>query len=472
MKSIYFSFFFLIGIFSLYAQSLEVDESGHYLINNDGETVLLNGDTGWNLAVKLTREDAMHYLNERKEQCFNTIALAALFYNEKNVYGQEPFEKVNGHYDPTKPLIGKDINNYWNHIDFVLKEIKKRKMYAVVVISFNDWVSGDYRGNNRKEIIFNKNNAYQYARWIGERYKKFDNIIWMLGGDRSPIHNTYDYRLVYNSMAEGIADGIKGMNSHDGNADYSGILMSYHPPKFDPNSAAWFHNEPWLSLNSIQACPGEQVNLISSNYSLYPIKPTWLFEGRYEQHTFDYKSWQMRFQAYLTLLAGGLGNIYGHIKICTFTNEWKEYLHDPGAEDMKNMFLLFSKYLKNFGYNLTDLIPDQRIIANMDYGYVSSQCWISMAPTSDRNQAMISEDRKFAIVYTSNGREVILNKQSFIGYFNGAYWYNPRSGLWSVNEIEKINKEPDLKEWPENNTFDPPGIEAIDNDWILLIEQK
>ncbi len=79
-----------------------------------------------------------------------------------------------------------------------------------------------------------------------------DNLLWMTGGDRSAIYDLknglHDYREVWRAMAEGLADGANGVDNQDGQADYSNILISFHPRKWAPNSSEWFHNDPWLAF--------------------------------------------------------------------------------------------------------------------------------------------------------------------------------------------------------------------------------
>ena len=73
----------------------------------------------------------------------------------------------------------------------------------------------------------------------------------MIGGDRSAVYGEKDYRNVFRAMAEGVADGVNGIDQQNQEADYSTTLMSYHPRKWKPNSSEWFHREPWLDFNSI-----------------------------------------------------------------------------------------------------------------------------------------------------------------------------------------------------------------------------
>ena len=45
-------------------------------------------------------------------------------------------------------------------------------------------------------IIFTESNAYIYGKWLGNRYKDFPNIIWILGGDRPPVNDSSDKKLM------------------------------------------------------------------------------------------------------------------------------------------------------------------------------------------------------------------------------------------------------------------------------------
>ena len=196
--------------------------------------------------------------------------------------------------------------DYWDHLDYAVDQVADHGMYAALVIAFNAMVVGNGRGQRREQIVFTPANAYRYGRFVGARYGHHEHIIWMLGGDRSPVYGEYDYRPVYHAMAEGVADGINGEDNFNGRADYSGILMSYHPRKAEPASSTWFHGAPWNSFNSIQTCPDVIAELVRADRALAPTKPTWLFEGRYEEYTFAYRDWIARFQAYRALTAGGL----------------------------------------------------------------------------------------------------------------------------------------------------------------------
>jgi hypothetical protein len=60
----------------------------------------------------------------------------------------------------------------------------------------------------------------------------------------------------------------------------------------------------------------------------------------------------------------------------------------------------------------------------------------------------------------------------FEGKFKAGYWYNTRTGLWTISNQwkEQFEKSVYTSYWPENNIFDPPGEPEVDNDWVLIVE--
>ena len=473
----------LLATVVTYAQPprLQVSNNGRCLVNQDGQAVFLNGDTAWKLPLQLNREEASFYLQTRRKQAFNTVGIAAIMGEElTNYYGDAPFRRVNGRWDPTQPLttpgsVSTDsvAYDYWDHLDYIINQAGQNDMYVVLVVSFNDWVVGSGDGQDRSNILFDQDNAYRYGYWIGRRYADQPHILWMLGGDRSAVYGAYDYTTVFRAMGEGIADGVHQIDRPDGEADYTDVLMSFHPQKAHPNSATWFHRDPWLQFNSVQACPSDQVALMNHNDTLSPAKPTWLFEGRYEQYTFDWKAWPMRFQAYLTVLAGGFGHVYGHKRIWAFDEGWKEALYDPGGLDMQHLYRLFQVHLRQ--YPLQNLIPDQSLLGTR-YGGISDHCWKSgevLAAQADRLQAMRNRSGTMALVYSANGRTFRLNLNQLSVPMRRAYWYSPRTGYWNVAEVEYSEQQPFQQDFPTDATvleFDPPGEPGWDNDWLLLLE--
>ncbi len=164
------------------------------------------------------------------------------------------------------------------------------------------------------------------------------------------------------ALAECIADGIAGMRSFDGEADYRHVLMSYHPPGGGQPSSKYFHEEPWLDFNMIQTTTRFRFfnyKQVLADYLKEPAKPVLDGEVAYEysyslnrreRERFPGRrisAWDVRRGAYWNVFSGGFGHTYGHRSFIGWvrTGEpslrwgadkpWFEALDAEGATQMK-----------------------------------------------------------------------------------------------------------------------------------------
>jgi hypothetical protein len=68
---------------------IKVSSNKRYFVTANNKPFFWLGDTGWLLFVKCNREDAVQYLETRKQQGFNVVQVMVLhdMNNTKNVYG-------------------------------------------------------------------------------------------------------------------------------------------------------------------------------------------------------------------------------------------------------------------------------------------------------------------------------------------------------------------------------------------------
>ena len=474
---------------------LRVSDNGRFLVRNDGSGFFPIADTAWALAWQLNRSKVEMYLQRRKDQQFNTIAIVAFpSYAHvdvaANAQGDHAFEIKSGRYDPLRPVVtpGNSAGNsveydYWDHLDYIIDTSAAKGMYVVLLPAWGSRVAGDWgNGKATPEIIFDPTSAYQYGRWIGQRFKAKRNIIWMMGGDRSAVYGKKDYRSVFRAMAEGVADGVNGINRQDGKADYSTTLMSYHPRKWMPNSSEWFHNDTWLDFNSIQDQPKDQITASELDYGLNPAKPTWLFEGGYEHRRRVYKDWQIRYQSYQTVFAGGFGITYGNMNTFHFgenvsgldepvatgkAGKWESGLDDPGAMDMQHLLKLMTSFSND---QFLDRIPDQSVIDGDAGGMEGGE-----GVKSSRLQATRGNKGDHAMIYSANGRNIRIRMSRLMAPSMNAFWFNPRDGKWWVNDRGFANQKPFVEDIPSGpaapiREFDPPDNLGDGNDWVLVLK--
>ena len=467
----------------------------HLLETTKGKPLFLNNYTVWMIIQNGTREDMVELMSILKAQKFNMISAVMLFgipvepyVSDISAYNARAFEYDSlGRPDPLRPITtpGNDPDipgqyDFWDHVDYLIDLAASNGMYISLHPTWGNWVSGGWSGPAPGDkIIFNKANAYQYGLWLGERYGGKKNLLWMLGGDRCATYNLedviFDFREVWRSMAEGLADGANGGENQDGDADYNHLLISYHSTKWKPNSSEWFHNDPWLAFNSIQDTPYDQVESIPYDYNLAPTKPTWLFEGVYEEERIS--AWGSRYQAYQTVFAGGFGHTYGS-SIYNFPPDgWRELAMLPGARQMAHLYTVTRKIWTDAQF--LDRVPDQNLIIGDQGNTYRSGEWdlkgnkLDNPGYSDRITAIRGGNGGWAMVYSAKGKEIILDLSLLQKQKMNVYWFNPRNGKWWVNSEEFNEMTPFLTEFvtgTQTYKFNPPGNPGNNNDWVLILK--
>lgn len=238
---------------------LHVHTNGHALMTEQGAPFFWLGDTAWELFHRLSREEARRYFETRRRQRFNVVQAVALAefngLSEPNRYGELPlFDR-----DPTRPN-----DAYFRLVDEYIDMAAAHDIYIGLLPTWGDKVAkGLWMSEN---VIFNPENARIYGRRLGERYRERSNIIWIMGGDRPAVYDTYDERPVWRALAEGIREHIPH------------ALMSYHT-KGGQSSSLYLHDEAWLDVNMMQSGHGGGHDVpvwdwIADDYTRTPTKPT------------------------------------------------------------------------------------------------------------------------------------------------------------------------------------------------------
>ncbi|HZJ57545.1 MAG TPA: glycoside hydrolase family 140 protein [Clostridia bacterium] len=431
-------------------QLLRVSESKRFLTKEDGTPFFWLGDTAWELFHKLNREDADHYLKVRSQQGFNVVQAVALSefdgIRTGNIYGRKPLLKNGeGIYDPSLPHVSSDPDDYdyWDHVDFIINKAAEYGLYIALLPTWGDKFNQMW---GKGPVIFNGKNAYDYGLWLGNRYRDYNNIIWVLGGDR-PLVTSRHFDVI-NAMAKGLKEGDGGRH-----------IMTFHPVG-GHSSSHHVHEEEWLDFNMIQSSHGkvnnENYKMVAEDYNKMPVKPTFDAEPCYEDHPIGFNAVNGYFDAadvrkagYWSVFSGAMGHTYGHHCIWSMTTrveayfimDWKTALLRPGAEQMGHIKSLMES--KPF----TDRIPDQSIIAENYEG---------------ANHLRAIRGNNYAFMYSPGG----LNTKVHMGIISGdpvdAKWYNPRTGKY--DSIGKFENKGTVD-------FLPPTA-GRGEDWILVITDE
>jgi hypothetical protein len=452
IKKLFFIFLLLICDRSFaQLQQLRVSDNKHFLVTKDGKPFFWLGDTGWELFHQLNKQDAELYFKKRSEQGFNVIQAVVLAelngLHTPNANGDLPL--LND--DPTKPN-----EPYFKYVDTLIDLAAKYNLYIALLPTWGDKVFKNAWGKGPE--IFNTDNAFTYGKWIAARYKNKTNIIWIVGGDRSPRDNSQEVPI-WRAMAKGITEGVGAANN---------ALMTFHPqPDGTSSSSQWFQQDEWLDVNMLQTghCRDTPVwEMISDDYNKTPTKPVVNGENIYEEMPVCFNAkelgyanaYDVRKAAYLSVFAGALGHTYGCGPVIWFSEKtdklfaafhtWREALDLPAANEMKYLKALIESR------PFLDHIPDQKLLVD------EGSC------ATERIQATRGAD--YAFVYSAYGRKIIIKANVISGNKLNANWFNPRNG--KIIFIGLFDNNAQLSFTPPLPVASP--VPSQKEDWVLILD--
>jgi hypothetical protein len=285
-----------------------------------------------------------------------------------------------------------------------------------------------------------------YGTFLGNRYKSYPNIIWVLGGDADPAQTS-----IYTKLSE-LAAGIKSVDTVH--------LMTFEASRWTSGNPApgggyssldvWSGPPFWLDLNWVYLMPTSIPSGVASNYSRSPWLPPFLGEDYYElEHSMT--AFQVRQEGYWAILSGAtLGRIFGNHAIWTFNSPnaeaagdptWQNQLGSAGSVEQSILGALF----RSRGH--WKLLPDINHTV-MTAGYQSGSTLAATARTSDGDTV---------ISYIPTQRRVTINMTKISDPQANAWWFNPRAG--TSTRIGTFGTT-----GPQD--FTPPD----QNDWVLVID--
>ena len=401
---------------------IRVSANGRHFVDAGGEPLFWLGDTAWPLFTRYTREEAEAYLSNRAAKGFTVIQAGLAWPGgtgmEKprplpNHLGEEPWRDGN----PAQPN-----EAFFTYVDDLLAFAAELGLVLAVLPTWGYFVN-DAR-------VINMGNARVYGRWLGERFRKTPNLVWMNGGDRSPL----GFEDVYRELGRGLREGDGG--SH---------LITYHPCGWR-SSSRFFHDDDWLDFNMCQTW-SEWTRIypfVQADFARTPLKPVVMGEGAYENGP-EYPLGPItplvaRRQAWWTILAGGF-HTYGQNQIWRMEPGWQETFDTPGAESMAILARIVT------GLHWWNFIPDQTVIIS------------GVGSEGALNAAVCSKDNDTILIYLSGRSTIFVNPDKIAARYARATWHNPQTGETRDAGQHATGNRPDgLEPAPPSPHFTTPDF--------------
>lgn len=429
-------------------EKLGISENKKYLTCG-GKPFFWLGDTGWLIFHKLTEEDAFVYLKNRADKGF-TVIQAVL------IYATEGLCDINKMYIPNCNV--EDIK-YWEHCDRVIKKAGEFGLYMALLPCW---------GSLLKAGVITEENVERYAEFIGERYKNYDNIVWVLGGDIRPM----GFEKIYDTM---------GRILKEKNPDR---LITFHP--FGRcASSTWFNDRDWLDFNMFQSghrrydqgslgrwddnkrAEGffgeDNWKYVLRDRERLPLKPTldaepsyeWILQGLHDPTQPYWTATHVRRYAYWSVFAGACGHTYGDNSVMQFyggkdeptqgvnnygvRENWKISLHHEGSGQMK--------YLKD-------------LVTSVDFTTGEAKDELIIGGQREKHERIaVFAGEDFLFAYTWFGKEFELDTSNYKGF--DAWWFTPSKGIYSY--LGKINED--------RFKACPPEVFDEDRDRVLVLRR-
>jgi hypothetical protein len=439
-------------------QFMTLDPTGTFLINSiNKRPVFIGGDSAWSLVTQLDDADVQLYLSDRAARGFNFIWCGAAdnYYQShapKNFFGYAPFD-------------GADFTNenpeYWAHVDWV---IQQAAAYGITVGLDPGFVGLTSPGGYLKSYLNSSDEVVAaYGAFLGNRYKGYPNLVWVIGGDVDPA----------TGVVPKLTDLAIGLRSKD--------TVHLIVAEGQPQAAAMdtFAGVTWMDLNWLYFHTENVLNEVPGNYTRSPFLPPFLGEGWYE-NDHGISELELREQGYWAVLGGAyIGNAgFGNDPIWYFNGgpdakpgepSWKSQLGSPGSREQSYLGRLFRsrehwKLIPDLDHTvMTDGFDSwgffgstrealRSIVYKVPYRLGSASS--AAARTSDGQTIICYMPRGNAAAITIDMGKIDDSQARAMGW-----WFNPRDG--SATLIGTFTASGARK-------FTPPD----GYDWILVLDSE
>jgi hypothetical protein len=419
------------------AYPLKLSANSRFLVDQNDQPVFWSGDTAWSLIAQGTTADVDFYLNNRQQKGFNVILVNLLEHQfatnaPRNIYGQAPF---------TGTPFTTPNEAYFAHADYVVAAAAQRGIAVLLAPLYLGYNCGS-EGWCAEVRAASSSDLQSWGQYVGNRYRGFDNIVWVIGGDVDPI------KAGVSSKVTAFVTGLQ-------QADNRHLITAHNNP--GTVAVSPWTGAGWLTVNNTDGPLASAYQLGRTAYNNAPTKPYFHIEGYYEnEHGITRQ--QLRAQAYWSVLSGGFGYLFGNCPVwhlgstlgwCGNLTDWRSQLDHAASQDNVHVQNLF----RPRAWQL--LVPDwNHTVLTAGYGTWGALDYAAAARAS--NGSLI-------VAYLPSARTVTVDMSRLAGTLS-ASWYDPTNGALSTiagSPFSNIG----------SRQFSPPGSNSAGAvDWILVLE--
>ncbi|MGO9765221.1 MAG: DUF4038 domain-containing protein [Myxococcaceae bacterium] len=422
---------------------LSVSPNGRFLIDAHGVPFRLQGEGAWSLIANLTADEADSYLVDRQHKGFDALLVNLLEHRfaaqaPRNRAGQAPFRTAGDFSTPEEA-----------YFQSAAAFVQKARAHGFLVLLAPAYLgygcpsqhSAENEGWSAEMGRQSTSACLAYGQYVGSRFRSFDNLVWVQGGDCLPEAGS-----PLEACAQKVFEGLRQAGATQ--------LQTGH---FSPNSTsldeAAFAKD--MQLDAVYQYRTPQAACRKATAQLPPW-PTFLVESGYENESIQGSVPPSRKYLWWAALSCTAGVFSGSKPVWAFEEGWEKALDSPGALDVSRMA------------GLLDSLPWQNLIPSGLLGMRPLVTAGGGAPgAQDEVVAAATEDGQWLLAYVPPGtgrghRSFVLDVRALAGEAT-ARWYNPWTGAFlSAGQV------PNQTPW----WFTTPGDNGSGyDDWVLVLSR-
>ena len=438
---------------------LKISANRRYLVGQDSRPFRIQGDSAQSLIANLTYAEAETYFVDRQKKGFNSVNINLLehkfaLHAPANRNGDAPFRTPRDFATPNEA--------YFSFADSILELaaakgmlVSLAPMYLGVDGGDEGWWSALTSPANTQET------SYKFGLYIGNRYKKYRNILWVIGGDFNPPEGSEGEKRLHRLL-----EGIKAAG---GTQLWAG---DWHAPCLSTDERAF---TSLMDLNAVYTYgdpknPGATFFEAWRAYSYSPPHPAYLKETGYEDEKWvpGDRASVRKYQYWAVLGGTTAGVFFGNRDIWEFATgtwwsgfsfghaPWQKALDSPGTLDMVRLGQFFDSV------PWYDLIPS---------GLGGMKKLVIQGGNSneglDQFTAAATADGRALVAYVpplARASTTIRIDMTALGGVARARWFDPTSGAFAGVSGSPFPNQ-------GNRVFTTPGRNSGSaTDWVLVLQ--
>jgi hypothetical protein len=425
---------------------LKFSASGRYLIDQNEKPFLIKEISAWGLIQSLSEPDESAFIDSVRKKGFNTLMVSIISFDTRFA-GNPPDWQSNPPF-----TIKWDFSTYnpayFEHVDRFLHTAAREGMLVLLVPCYLGY-KGDGNQGWWDELLNPKNDqtkSFRYGQYLGNRYRDFQNIIWVAGGDNDGRDSLFGHMT---NIIKGIKEFDKG---HLWTGHFSSIWATRNQlyasyididALYDFTESALQGDTPQYRTTLNQYALGKMIFQIDQSYehdiphSADNENPQWIRRKNYDGFLSGCSG--------TSFCPGMPGNP------CYTFIRWRPLMNTEGMREMLYCFNVFDSrpwHLLIPDTGKSTIIKGRGTYRSLDY-----VC------------AARAKDSSFYMAYLPVGRTLSVDMRQIGGTQVRVWWYDPQKGeatligLFPAAGVKHFST-PDKRDWLlviDNASLDLPA---------------